>query len=453
MPTPNPRATPTDQPTNAQSNCMEAQERVILIPLEARSLRFFALVIVLGLTAWMTLAILRPAMGDWLASGAADQVALERAVSWQPGHPDLHLRLARAYDAAGDAGATGQAGRHLATALRQRPTSSTTWLQLALLAERQGDRARARHAMQTALALDPHDVTLRWEGALLALRWDERDAALEHLRYLLAVDADHCDEAFQVASAILDPDVPPATLLPSESAPLEALLRLAIRNRDLPLAQAAWKRRATLEPALLPDQQRQYLEFLLREGEAARARQLWLQMVPNGVAGNPSSLVWNGGFEMERLRGWGFDWQVRRIWGVQVNLDRSVAASGRQSLRLTFNSFPTLDFASVYQFVAVEPGGEYHLHTLAKAFEFTTQSGLKLQIATHDGEQILAETPAIAGTTLDWVPLETRLQVPADTSLVVVRLRREKAPGPEGNLGGKIWLDDVTLTPARGTAG
>jgi tetratricopeptide (TPR) repeat protein len=428
------------------------QERLILIPLEARALQLVALVMVLGATAWMVTTILRPAVADWLASGAVDSVALERAVAWQPGHPDLHLRLARAYDTASEAGTSIQAGSHLATALRQRPTSGTTWLQFALLANHRGDRDRARLALHTALGLDPHDVNLRWEAALLALRWDERDAAVEHLRYLLTVDAAQCDQAFQVASAILDPGVPRATLLPSEAGPLEAILQLAIRNRDLPLARAAWERRAALEPTLRPSLQRHYLEFLLQEGEAAGARQLWLQIVPDGVKGNPSSLVWNSGFEMERLRGWGFDWQVRRIWGVQVNLDRSVAASGRQSLRLTFNSFPTLDFASVYQFVAVGPGGEYHLRALAKAFEFTTQSGLKLQIVTHNGKQILAETPAIAGTTADWVRLETRLQVPADTSLVMLRLRREKAPGPEGNLGGKVWLDDVTLIPAGGTA-
>src|SRR5690606_34829232 len=120
----------------------------------------------------------------------------------------------------------------------------------------------------------------------------------------------------------------PTTLLPSEPTPLEAILRLAIRDHDLPLAQAAWERRAALEPALLLDQQRQYVEFLLQEGAAASARQAWLQIVPDGVAGTPTNLVWNGGFEMERLRGWGFDWRVRRMWGVQVNLDRATAASG-----------------------------------------------------------------------------------------------------------------------------
>jgi hypothetical protein len=35
-------------------------------------------------------------------------------------------------------------------------------------------------------------------------------------------------------------------------------------------------------------------------------------------------------------------------------------------------------------------------------------------------------------------------------SVVRVQLRREKAPGPEGNLGGKIWVDDVSLTRVGG---
>ena len=34
--------------------------------------------------------------------------------------------------------------------------------------------------------------------------------------------------------------------------------------------------------------------------------------------------------------------------------------------------------------------------------------------------------------------------------MIRVRLRREKAPGPEGNLGGKVWVDDVSLTLVGG---
>ncbi|HEX9843063.1 MAG TPA: hypothetical protein VGC20_09950, partial [bacterium] len=171
------------------------------------------------------------------------------------------------------------------------------------------------------------------------------------------------------------------------------------------------------------------------------------------LGGNASNLVWNGGFERERLRGWGFDWQVRHAWGIEVRLDHFAAASGQQSLRLTFNSFPSLDFSGVYQRIAVEAGSVYRLRALAKALEFTTQSGVKLQVVTPDGEQVLGETPAITGTTGDWVALEADVQVPDEITLVMLRVRRERAPGPEGNLGGKVWLDDITLTPAGGASG
>jgi hypothetical protein len=226
-----------------------------------------------------------------------------------------------------------------------------------------------------------------------------------------------------------------------------------MRDSDLALARASWQRLTELAAEMPLNLPRDYIEFLLQEGDAVGARQLWAQIVPASIADTSSNLVWNGGFERERLRGWGFDWQVRQAWGVEVSLDRFAAASGRQSLRLGFNSFPTLDFYGVSQRVAVEPGREYHLRALAKALDFTTHSGVKLQVVTHDGEQVLGETPAIAGTTADWVTLEVHVQVPSDIALVMLRVRREPAPGPEGNLGGKVWLDDIRLTPVGGVSG
>jgi tetratricopeptide (TPR) repeat protein len=452
-PTPSLRAVPTDQVSAGRATEVRALERVILVPLESRAWRLLALTVIALGAAWMAKVILSPAIADYLASNASGLADLRRAVAWNPGNPELHLRLAHAYDRTIDAGATAQAQRQFEIALRLQPTSGSTWLQLAQLADRLGERERARQALDTSLRLDPHNVRLRWEAALLTLRWGERDTPLEHLRYVLAADPAQADAAFQLAMAILDPEVAPASLLPSEPEPLMAIMRLAMRNGDLPLARAAWERQSELSAAMPPDLQRDYMEFLLQEGDAVSARQLWTQIVPASLAGNSDNLVWNGDFERERLRGWGFDWQVRHTWGVEVSLDRFAAASGRQSLRLTFNSFPTLDFSGVYQRIAVEPGSEYRLLALAKALDFTTQSGVKLQVVTQDGEHVLGETPTIAGTTADWVALEVHVQVPADITLVVLRVRRERAPGPEGNLGGKVWLDGITLTPVRGASG
>jgi hypothetical protein len=318
-------------------------------------------------------------------------------------------------------------------------------MDLALLFDRQGDRDRARDALDAALRADPHNVAIRWQAALLAFQWGDRERALEHFRYVLAVDPSQQDAAFQLARILLRPGDDPGDLLPQEPQGLMNVLAAAIRHRDFALAEAAWTRRASLAPPLPQDVGRQYLNLLLEEGQGGTARRVWTTLAPGGQAAQNGNAVWNGGFEADRISGWGLDWRVQRAWGVEVALDRFVAARGHGSLRLTFNSFPTLDFAGVSQLVAVEPGRDYQLRAQAKALDFVTRSGLKLQVVRPRTGQVLAESNAIAATTAWWVPLEATVRIPADTSLVLLRLRREPASLPEGNLGGKVWLDEVRL--------
>lgn len=424
--------------------------RTVLVHLSSRSRRLIVLVVILVGVAWLAKVIASPAVADYLARNATTVQQLERAGDWDPADPNLRLRLAQAYLTRLDHGDIARAQAQLESALRQRPSHGWTWFQLALFADRQGDMSRARRAFDTAIRMDPHNVWLRWEAALLALRWGERDTALYHLEYVLAVDPEQREAAFQLARTLLAPGESLATLMPAEPEMLTGLLASAVRHRDPVLAQAAWERRVLLNPVIPQELQRGYLELLLSGGHGLAARRIWLALAPKGSTATPGDVIWDGGFEANSLAGWGFNWQVQRVWGVETTLDRFVAARGRQSLRLAFNSFPTLDFAGVSQAVAVEPGREYALRALTKALEFNTHSGLKLQVVTPDGERVLAETGTVVGTTPDWVPLEARVRIPAGLSLARLRIRREKAPGPEGNLGGKVWVDEVSLIPVAG---
>jgi tetratricopeptide (TPR) repeat protein len=403
-------------------------------------------VLALGLTllaaAALGGAIVRPAVADFLAEGAAGVAEIARALAWDPASPTLQLALG---DALLDAGDYPRARQHLETARRLRPTDAYAPLHLALLADREGDRPRARQALDEALRLDPHDVTLRWEAALLHVLWGEHEPALAHLRYVLAVDPRQRDAAFQLARQLLGPGDDPGTLLPDDAETLTHVLMAALRHGDPALARVAWTKRVRLGPRLAEVTARQYLDALLAAGDGAMALRVWQTLAPpdGQIGGNR---VWNGGFETGRLLGWGLDWHLRRVWGVDVALDRVSAAAGAHSLRLRFNSFPTLDFGGVWQPVAVEPGREYRLRALARVTDFVTRSGVKLQVVVPGAtERVLAETPPIAGTTDGWVPLEARVSVPPGASLVLLRLRRERAPLPEGNLGGKVWIDEVRL--------
>jgi thioredoxin-like negative regulator of GroEL len=410
----------------------------ILIPLERRAHRALLLVVALAVAGSLGGHIVRPAVATSLAARATSVRDFERALAWDPKNPTLNSRLARAYAQAGD---DAQAVARFDTALRLRPTDAMTWLHLALYRNRAGDRHGANAALERALSLDQHNVAVRWEAALLAIRWGHGERALEHLRYVLAVDATQRDAAFQLARMLLRPGDDAASLLPAEPQALTNVLVAAVSNQDSTLAGAAWTRRASLRPAVPQDVSRRYLDFLLAEGDGRTARRVWGALMP----GDSTNLVFNGGFENERLLGWGLDWRVSRVWGVEVVVDRFVASTGRHSLRLAFNSFPTLNFSGVSQLVSVEPGREYRLRAVVRASDFITRSGLKLEVVLPRTEQVLAQTLSVAGTTQGWTPLETRVRVPADTSLVQLRLRREPAALPEGNLGGKVWIDDVRL--------
>ena len=448
-PAPDTCASPTRGEARAHRSARPG--RTVLVDLRSRPLQLIVLAVTLAGAVWMAKVIASPAVADYLAQKATTVQQLERASDWDPADPKLRLRLAQAYLTRLDDGDLTRAEAQLESALHQRPSHGWTWLQLAVVADRQGDLSRARRAFDTAIRKDPHNVWLRWEAALLALGWGERAIALEHLEYVLAVDPEQREAAFQLARTLLAPGESLAALMPAEPEMMTGLLASAVRHRDLVLAQAAWeRRRALLSPPIPRELQRGYLELLLRGGHGLAARDIWPALAPKGSPATPGDAIWDGGFEADLLAGWGFNWHVQRVWGVEATLDRFIAARGRQSLRLAFNSFPTLDFAGVSQMVAVEPGREYALRALTKSLEFNTHSGLKLQVVTPEGERVLAETGTVAGTTREWVPLEARVHIPAGLSLARLRLRREQAPGPEGNLGGKVWVDEVSLIPVGG---
>ena len=402
------------------------------------------LALTLLIAGWLAIQLASPAIA-WY-DGRGDKIpGLERAVAWDPRNAELHIKLGHAYADRVPAD-IARARAQYAEAVRLRPTDAYPRLLQALLAEKEGDRAAAHAAIDGAVRLDPHNVSIRWEAALLALGWGERATGLEHFKYVLGVDPSQRDAAFQLARTLLRPGEDPASLLPTDVDGLTNVMLAALRQKDMNLAGIAWRQRIQLEPSLPDEMLKHYVGVTLDQGAGALARAAWLSFVTDGSTTSESNAVWNGGFETERLLGWGLDWRVEKTWGVEVAIDRFVAGAGNRSLRLTFNSFPTLDFDGVTQLMAVEPGRSYRLRALAKATDFITRSGIKLQVVVPGAlEQSLAETQTISGTTGDWVRLETPVAIPANTSVVMLKVRREPAAEPEGNLTGKVWLDEVTL--------
>ena len=153
-------------------------QRLVLLPLESRVSRGVVFVLTLVIAGWLAVQLASPAIA-WY-DGRGDKIpGLERAIAWDPQNADLHIRLGHAYAARVPAD-IDRARAQYAEAIRLRPTDSYPRLLQALLSEKQGDRAAARSAIDGAVQLDPHNVSIRWEAALLALGWGERATGLDH---------------------------------------------------------------------------------------------------------------------------------------------------------------------------------------------------------------------------------------------------------------------------------
>jgi tetratricopeptide (TPR) repeat protein len=402
-----------------------------------------------GTLAW---SVIKPGLAEWIWRGAIEAADLERVAAWDPSNPAVQTRLGRMLKESADPEDLARARAHLEAALRQWPSHGFAWLHLADALYREGDRDRAQQALDRALRLDAHNVTLRWEAATLLLQRGDPKTAAEHLRYVVAIDPQQRRVAFQLLRRLAGPVAPMDELLPTDTDALTAIVRAAIREADPALARAAWERRARLSPALPLDVTKGYLKLLIDHGEGEPAARAWSLVAPDGKAGDAANGVWNGSFEGDPLIGWGLGWRLVKVWGAQVQVDRTTAAHGIQSLRLSFNSFPNLRFRGVFQTVPVRPGGRYRLEAQVRATDFTTRSGLKLQAVAPDNETVIAETGMVSGTTSGWVPISARVNVPADVSLVTIVICREPAAEPEGNLGGRVWVDNVVLVPVREAA-
>ena len=123
--------------------------------------------VVLALTVviagWLAIQLASPAVA-WY-DGRGDKIpGLERAVAWHPQNAELRIKLGHAYADKVPADFT-RARAQYSEAVRLRPTDAYPRLLRALLAEKEGDHAAARAAIEGAVQLDPHNVSIRWEAA------------------------------------------------------------------------------------------------------------------------------------------------------------------------------------------------------------------------------------------------------------------------------------------------
>jgi hypothetical protein len=368
-------------------------------------------------------------------------------VDYLPNSARLNARLAEAELMASDRDLE-RAEFHALRAINLSPYDHRFHLILASIREAKGDRAAAEAALKSALSLAPNDRDTHWRLANVLLREGKLVASLEEFRVAVAANPTLLPATldliwrasrgnFEAVETVTGPEPKSrftlAQFLVGKSRIAEAANIFRSVDRSARLA-------ATESAAVLTS--------LIAAGQADLARELWLSLVAGDDA--QPGLVWNGGFEADRLINFSqFDWTFGRSEYARLSLDTAQAHTGARSLRVDFLGRDTtrLD-EEIKQLTVLRPGARYRLECYAKSEGLVTPEGPRIVVADTSANWVAMSDPIGAGGS-DWRRLAVEFVAPkyntTSASPVFVSVKRKPKFSYDEPTRGTIWLDDFTI--------
>jgi hypothetical protein len=404
----------------------------------------------LVLTGWVGKAY----VANVLANGPTAN-NLERALKLDPSNADYHMRLGRLYEYSPLDIQLEKAEEHFRRATYLDSYDPQTWLELAVAMEFQGRIGEAGVCLRRVHLLAPNLPAYQWPIANFYLLQGSIDEAFRHFRIVLAGTSQYDSNVFGLAwKATDDAGKILQQLIPERVTTEFSYLNFLVSAHRLNEAQAAWKRIVAGREAFSPGQSSPYIDSLLAARRADEAYQVWTDLQKKGLirySSSPSekNLLSNGEFEDELLN-LGFDWRIVSVEGVYAGLDTSTYHSPSHSLLVQFPGKQNLLYQHVYQYVKVSPGQSYRLQAFMKTEDITTDSGPHLEV--YDPYNVAALdkfTDDLTGTSDGWTPLLLDFATGPKTELIVVKLVRLPSKKFDNLISGKVWLDDVVLTPVQ----
>jgi tetratricopeptide (TPR) repeat protein len=376
-----------------------------------------------------------------------------RAAKLEPGNAEYWRKLG----VASELSMQDPSGRTAITDLRRAakldPRSADIWADLANAYEKVGNPAEARKAYEKAQADYPISSDIAWRYGSFLLRQGDLAGGFGQIRRALAVDPSlttsgvaECWEASRNADTVLK------DALPHETSYYLAAQDYFLSQKQDDAALVAWNGLLNLQQQLKVQDATPLVNQLIDDHRIPEARKTWQEALdathwPHQQS-DSGSAVFNGGFEYPVANG-GFGWREEPVSGVTYDLDRGVAHSGKQSLRVTFDGSTNLDFAQLLQFVPVKPNQRYQFIAFIRTENISTDSGVRFLI--YDPNHASAPrtlTPNIIGTNA-WTEVATDVSTGAHTDLLIIALRRIPSEKFDNKLAGTVWIDNVSLVPVE----
>lgn len=420
----------------------------VRIPLETVRARWsFAIALVLISASFCFLAAEVWLAQHWSASPSPQQWL--RAAKLEPGNAQDWRQLGLYGSLEVQHRGDSQAIAALKRAAQVNPRSGEIWADLASKYEERGRTAEAREAYQKAQANYPISGEIAWRYGSFLLRQGDLNDGFAQIRRALTVDpsltmsaVQECWQAGGNAAAITK------GALPATSTSYLIALTYFLSQKQDDAALVVWERLIKLGQPIEMNQAIPMVNQLINDDRVAEAQTAWREALQatrwRHQESDDGSAIFNGGFEYEVADG-GFGWREERVSGVTYALDRLVAHSGKQSMRVTFDGGSNLDFAQLLQFVPVKSKEQYRFNAYLRTQDITTDSGVRFLIyASNSPSEAQILTPSLVGTN-PWTPVETDVSTGPNTNLLVIALRRVPSQKFDNKLKGTAWIDDVSL--------
>jgi hypothetical protein len=330
--------------------------------------------------------------------------------------------------------------------LRRDPQDPYRWADLGDAFFEAGQKEDARYCYGQVLALAPRTAVFLLRVANFNFQIRENKQALPITARILALIPDYDAVIFGEYARFVDRTEDVLQFgIPKDRRATQSWLQFLLQAGRLDDAQLTWDwiaEHGYADDGLAGE----YVEFLVRQGHPDSASSTWTQYLGARADGyGKSNYLFNGDFEAEPTRS-PFDWTIGQAQGVEVTRDLTTAWSGKYSLRISFAGKQNLDSAVVSQLVFVRPG-RYRFHAFIRTEGLTTDQGIRFQISDAEVSTRLDEVFGQFVGSIPWSEVNHDLVVAPDTSLLQVRVIRQRSMKFDNKIGGVAWIDDLKMEP------
>ena len=411
---------------------------------------FFCIALLAGSVFYATLVI-RSVAGQWfLLRPTAEN--LERGMRWVPGNSAIWAEHARQWLFHPDASELQTSADAYLQAVSLNPLNFWNWTGLADAYLGMGDTAKAEEALRAGLAAAPHSPNAAWRLANLLVLADRLPEAMPYFRTAATYDRPLRFAVYDLAWKLLDnPDTILQEIVPPGVEARQDYLQDLLRRGQLSEAYPVWKEIQPAKTTTVLRLGKNYVRALAFSGMGPVASRVWEEwLAAAGRTGKKTAgdLLTDGSFEDGFING-GLEWNLEKGPAFQIALDEFVFQSGTRSLRVNFDGKSNPAFQGVWQAVPVEPDRRYRFEGYLKTENITSDSGPFFfvgNLGALPGETLNLSTKVHIGST-GWTRETLDFRTGPRTTVITVSLRRRQSTKLNNLLGGKVWIDNLSLEP------